>query len=306
MSPSVPPMAQRSHRRDGRPGCWYAGRCRVGSRRRFTGSVGPGPTRDVIRLPTVRLVSVSIIEAGDQDFDARVLHASHETPVVVDFWAGWCQPCLVLGPVLERLAEEHEGRFVLAKVDVDANPALAARYGVQGIPAVKAFRDGEIVDEFVGAHPEESVRMFLRGILPSEAEGIWAEASAAEAAGDAEAAEKAYRRALEADPDHEEATVGLARVLVAQGRGEEAEPLLKRLPAHPEARRLSAESALRSAGVAPDEHREALERALGVISDGGGEARDEARDLMVSIFAALGEDHPLTREFRPRLASALF
>lgn len=250
-------------------------------------------------------MSVSVIEVGEQDFEARVLEASHETPVVVDFWAGWCQPCLVLGPVLERVAEEHDGQFVLAKVDVDANPALAARYGVQGIPAVKAFRDGQVIDEFVGAYPEEGVRLFLAGILPSEAEGVVAEATAAELAGEREAAEKAYRRALEVDPDHEDATIGLARVLIEQGQDEEAEPLLRRVPSHPEARRLSAEAALRAAGVAAGEHREALERALSQVVSGG-DGKDAAREIMVAIFAALGEDHPLTWEFRPRLASALF
>lgn len=250
-------------------------------------------------------MAVSAIDVDEQDFEARVVKASYGTPVVVDFWAGWCQPCVVLSPVLERLADELDGRFVLAKVDVDANPDLAARYGVQGIPAVKGFVDGEVVDEFVGAYPEEGVRLFLRGLLPSEAEAVVAEARAAEEAGDAEAAEKAYRRALEADPHHEDATVGLARVLIEEGEDEEAERLLERVPSHPEARRLRGEAALRSAGVGAGEHREALERALELIASGG-EGRDEARELMVTIFDALGEDDPLTREFRPRLASALF
>jgi putative thioredoxin len=248
---------------------------------------------------------VTVIEVGEQEFEEQVLRGSHDVPVVVDFWAGWCRPCLVLGPLLERLAGEHEGRFVLAKVDVDRSPALAARYGVQGIPAVKAFVGGEVVDEFVGAYPEEGVRLFLRGILPSEAEDIVAEAAAAEAGDDLEAAEKAYRRALEADPGHEDATVGLARVLTEQGQDDEAASLLEGLPSHPEARRLAAELELRSAGVATGEHREALERALAQISSGA-EGRDEARALMVTIFDALGEEHPLTREYRPRLASALF
>ena len=111
-----------------------------------------------------------MIEVGEADFQDRVVQASRTTPVVVDFWAGWCRPCLVLSPLLEGLAAEFAGRFVLAKVDVDANEGLAARFGVRGIPSVKGFRDGQVVAEFVGAQPEELVRRFLDRVVPSEAD----------------------------------------------------------------------------------------------------------------------------------------
>ncbi|HEX6207494.1 MAG TPA: tetratricopeptide repeat protein [Actinomycetota bacterium] len=271
-----------------------------------------------------------VIDVSERDFEERVLKASREVPVIVDFWAGWCRPCLVLGPILEGLAHEHEGRFVLAKLDVDANQELAARYGIQGIPAVKAFRDGEVVSEFVGAQPEDAVRLWLREVLPSEAEPIVAEAAGLEETGDPERAEGAYRRALEIDPDHEEATVGLARVLLARGEAAEAGRVASRLPGSVEARAIAARAALVEripgdgdlddlraraetdpeaalAVAAADAERgqtsEALDRLLGLVA---GEMRDRARDLMVTIFESLGDDHPLVREYRPRLASALY
>jgi len=274
---------------------------------------------------------MAAIEVSEAQFEQRVLHASAQVPVVVDFWAGWCQPCRVLGPVLEKLAEEHEGRFVLAKVDVDQNQGLAAAFGVQGIPAVKAFKDGRVVDEFVGAQPEEVVRSWLAGIMPSAAEPAVAEARAAEAGGDHERAESLYRAALEADPEHEGASIGVAGILLRRGDAEEARELLSRFPSSAEARRLIAEAdihdgagdldallaaveadpddaeavlALATAEAAAGRFGDALERSLRLISSG--DARDAARDLMVKVFETLGGEHPLVREYRSRLASALY
>jgi putative thioredoxin len=275
-----------------------------------------------------------VIDVDEASFEERVLRASREVPVVVDFWAGWCRPCLVLGPILERLAEEYGGRFVLAKVDVDANPALSSGFGIQGIPAVKAFRGGEVVDEFVGVQPEELLRRFLDGIVPSEAEPVVAEGRAAEAVGDLERAETLYRKAVEADPELDSAAVGLARLLLDRGKSEEARPLLSRFPGSAEARALQARAdlahsgadgnleqlraradadegdheaalAVAAADAAAGRHRDALERCLRVISHRG-EGREAARDLMVKVFEMLGDEHPLTAEYRPRLARALY
>jgi putative thioredoxin len=255
--------------------------------------------------------AANVIEVDQNDFQTRVVEASNDIPVVVDFWAGWCQPCLVLGPLLERLAEDYAGRFVLAKVDVDANQELAARFRVQGIPAVKAFRDGQVASEFVGAQPEPVVRRFLDSIVPSRADELVASLPS-----DNDGAQSALRMALQAEPGHAGASARLARTLLDRGDAEAARDVLAAAASSPDVARLRAELELRDVasrggelGAAAraalsGEHREALEWALAALGDGGD--RDRSRELMVRLFELLGEDHELTREFRSRLASALF
>lgn len=268
------------------------------------------------RLGIVMTVEGNVsIDVGQDDFEARVIEASRKVPVVVDFWADWCQPCRILSPVLDRLADEYGGRFLLAKLDVDANPGLAAVFGVQGIPAVKAFRDGEVVAEFVGVQPEDVIRRFLDRVAPDVA--ALEPARKAEEAGSMDEAERLYREALAANANDEQAIRGLARVLLARGADEEARSLLATVPSDAESRRLLAELHLRkvadSGGASgraalaalDGDHRDALDRCLKIIADGG-EERGAPRETMVAIFDLLGEEHPLTREYRPRLASALF
>jgi putative thioredoxin len=257
-----------------------------------------------------------VIHVSEADFQARVLDASAHTPVVVDFWAGWCQPCLVLGPVLERLAAEYDGGFILAKVDVDDNPRLAAAFGVQGIPAVKAFRDGRVVSDFVGVLPEDAVRRFLDHVLPSEADELAARGQEAEAGGNPEEAERHYRKALALSSGHRVATLGLARLAAPSDPGQ-ARSLLGSIPPDEEVRRVLSELDLRAAadgsGALADaaaafergEPRAALEGLLEILARGDGD-RDAAREQVIKIFDILGPEDPLTREFRPRLASALF
>jgi putative thioredoxin len=278
-------------------------------------------------------MTTSVIDVGEEDFEEKVLRASHDAPVVVDFWAAWCQPCLILSPMLERLAEEHDGQFILAKVDVDQNPRLSELFRIQSIPAVKAFRQGQVVEEFVGVQPEEVLRRFVDELLPSPADELADRAEQARESGDLVEAEALSREALAQDPTHQAAKLGLAGLLAMRGEDEEARRLLAQLPSTEGVRQLDASLELRSAARGEDDreslrvraeagdpeaelalaaadaaagdHRAALERSLRLV-ELGGDQRDRARDLMVRIFESLGEDDPLTREFRPRLASALF
>src|SRR5919198_1360308 len=176
------------------------------------------------------MVSAGVMDVSAATFEADVIEASFERPVVVDFWAPWCGPCRMLGPLLERLAGEAGGAWVLAKVNVDQAPAVAARYGVQGIPAVKGFRDGRVVVEFVGAQPEPAVRRFLERLAPSTAERDVGEGQRHADLGDLTAAVAAFRRGLASHTDHPRALLGLGLGLAESGRVAESEEALAALP----------------------------------------------------------------------------
>ena len=175
-----------------------------------------------------------IVEVSEATFATEVIARSRTTPVLVDFWAPWCGPCRMLGPILEKLAREPGSEFVLAKVNVDENQNLSWKYQVQGIPAVKAFVNGEVAGEFVGARPESFVRGFLQQLVPEAAADDLNGAMAALGNHDWAAAENGFRAVLEETPEHPAAQLGLARALLARGQGLEAERLLRTIKGGPE------------------------------------------------------------------------
>ena len=256
-----------------------------------------------------------VYDVNEATFQAEVLERSRAVPVLVDFWADWCAPCHALAPVLERAVQAHGGEVVLARVDVDQNPRLAMAFQVQGIPAVKAFAGGRLVDEFVGAQPAAVVEQFVAALLPSEADR-----AAAEAAGLApEQAAARWREVLETDPDNLAARAGLADLALRDGQAAEAVRLLRPVEHAPEVAGLLAAARLalaaadggsrfaRAASQAADgQPDEALAELLAAVREGPGEDRDRARALMLDVFRLLGDEHPLTLRYRRDLTSALF
>jgi putative thioredoxin len=261
----------------------------------------------------------NVVEVTDETFEQVVIDGSKERPVVVDLWAAWCGPCRTLGPVLEKVAQERDGAFLLAKLDVDANQvgnALLQAVKSQGIPTVVAFSGGEPVSMFIGAYPEQEVNTFIDQLLPTEAELAAEEAKVEEASGDLEGAEQGYRDALEKDPENKDAAVGLARILVERDELETARELVTPFAPDPDAERVLSIVRVRGWGSAEEvgtlasakrlaaagRWREALEAMLGALN----EDRDGAAASMRDVFSVLGEDDPLVPEYRRRLSSSLF
>jgi putative thioredoxin len=251
------------------------------------------------------------MDVTEATFQKAVIDRSHQVPVVVDFWADWCGPCRQLGPVLERAADARVGKLDLVKVDVDANPMLARTFRIQGIPAVKAFRDGKVVSEFVGVQPPAAVETFMDSLLPSEADALVER-------GD----EDSLRKALELEPARADAAVPLARILRSRGDTEAALEVLARVPGSFAADGLAARIALESAAApsaqpgAPDlseafaaldegDRERALDLLIQALPSADG-SKDEIRRVVIGILDELGVDHPLARESRRRLASALY
>ena len=276
-------------------------------------------------------LSEHIQDVNESTFESDVLMRSHEVPVVVDFWAPWCGPCRSLGPMLERQAIEGGGSFVLARVNVDDNPGLAVRYGVQGIPAVKGFRNGEIAGEFVGAQPEAVVRRFLEKLAPGEVQQQLQEANVLLATRHWVEAEQAYRGVLAEAEGSPVAALGLVKCLIMLGRGHEALELVGAFPpgnewAEAEKLRPLAQllAEVEGNGERPEDDPLAaqLYQSARLLSRGNLEAGMDGlldilrqdkhfrkglpKSVLLALFGLLGDDDPLTRQYRDELASILF
>ena len=254
---------------------------------------------------------MSYMDVTEANFQTAVIDRSHQLPVVVDFWAEWCGPCRQLGPALERAAAARSGKLELAKVDVDANQRLARDFRIQSIPAVKAFRDGKVAAEFIGAQPPQAVEKFMDSLLPSEADGLVER-------GD----EESLRQALALQPSRADAAIPLAKILLGRGDTDEALEILAGVPGSFAADGLAARIALERAAAAGEQPRgtdlgdafAALdagdqERGLDLLIEALASAdgsRDEIRRVVIGVLDELGVDHPLARESRRRLASALY
>jgi putative thioredoxin len=277
-------------------------------------------------------------DVSEENFEAEVLERSNSVPVLVDFWAPWCGPCKVLGPLLEKLAAEYAGEFLLAKVNVDENQGLANVFGIQGIPAVKLFKDGDLASEFTGALPEPMVREFLSKFLPSAADKEAEKAAELEDEGKISEAKALYQAILESDANHSKALLGVGRLAMNEGdqdaalsyldkisevadERKEADRLIARLKLQGgaaqnegvlrekvknEPNNVAARFELAQALASVEKYEEALNEFLNIVKTDRAFQDDAARKAMIQIFEVLGSDDPLTDKYRSELAAALF
>ncbi|ABK45722.1 Thioredoxin domain [Magnetococcus marinus MC-1] len=278
-----------------------------------------------------------VINVDQSSFNQQVIEPSYRVPVLVDFWAPWCGPCRALGPILEKLANEMAGRFILAKVNSDENPQLSQQFGVQGIPACKLVIEGAIVDAFTGALPESGVRQFLDKAIPSAADNEAAQAALLAQRGDLLGALELYQKGLAEQPDHTGCLVGAASIALAQGKDAEASAFMERLTPkglnsdaakalqnklafrqtnqdvetlrqdvarHPD--NLDHRITLGQALIAQEQIEAGLEQLLLAVKQDRHYKEDHARKLILKVFEMLGHAHPITSHYRGKLSQVLF
>jgi len=275
------------------------------------------------------MTSDNIITVNESDFSEEVLAYSQNVPVLVDFWAEWCAPCKILGPILEKLAKEGQGSFRLAKLDVDFNKNIAIRYGIRSIPAVKAFMKGQVVAEFTGVQTEIKVREFLRTIAPSPADLLLEKGTSLAAEKKWQEAESVFREALQLDSGMAPALIGLVRCLLAQSKTGESLQILKHFPAshdysnaqlliplaemiHAADEQIDCETPLEAAmwnsirlakrGRFPA----AIDGLLDILRQQKNFKGGLVRQLILALLFILGDQDPDTRSYRTELASILF
>ena len=266
----------------------------------------------------------------EADFEYEVLAYSNQAPVIVDFWAEWCRPCKSLTPLLEKYAIEGHGAFVLAKVNVDENPNLALRYSVRNIPNVKAFRDGQVVSEFLGLQPEPRVKEFLHNLAPSQIDlQLEKGQSLLESLAWVEAG-TAFHEFLQKSPNHPAGLLGLLKASMMQGKIMEARLIMDGFPSSPEyAHMETLRPLMTSLSAAAPRHSvtdnpldaayhnairlilrgnlpAAMDGILDILRQEKHYSNDEARKVLLGLFEVLGDNHPLTQQYRRELALVLF